>query len=260
MTSSDPEYIGRLVAQTPLLLMLDIDGTLCDIVPESGDARVPEATREVLQRLARRVDVHVAFVTGRSLRDARRMVRVDGTHIHANHGVEIAHPDGTVEIEDGWSAAAPFMRAATAELAVALGAFPRSLLEEKEYSLTVHHRGIDRSLEAELVAAVSEIAARHGVRMEGGKCVLNIVPDIGVDKGTAVMRLVTELFGSETTGAVLFAGDDVTDEHAFRALARVPGAVTVKVGERSVPTAAKFTLPDPSAVHTMLAAIEEQLA
>lgn len=259
-TSRSPEQIAQLVSRTPLLLMLDIDGTLCDIVPEPGDARVPGSTRAVLQRLARRKDVHVALVTGRSARDAQRMAQLDGVHIHANHGIEIVQPDGAIEIDAGWELAAPSLQSTATQLAALIAAYPGSSLEHKEYTLSVHYRDVDASRETDLVSAVGAIAATHGVRVEGGKCVLNLIPAVVANKGTAVTRLVADVFGGHVTGSILFAGDDVTDEHAFRALAPIARAVTVKVGEGVLATAARYSLPDPRAVHSMLAAIEEQLA
>lgn len=256
MTVGTPEHLAALLDGSPLLLMLDIDGTLCDIVPRPEDALVPDVARDVLQQLAERNDVHVALVTGRSVRDARRMVRLDGVHIHANHGIEISHPGGETEIEAGWSSAAPALHSTANEIAAMLPDFPGAFLEHKEYSLTVHHRDVDESRTADLSAAVAAIAATHSVRVESGKSVLNIVPAMSVNKGTAVMRLARGVLGPDITGSILFAGDDVTDEHGFRALADVPNAVTVKIGNDSAHTAAGYRLSGPAAVHRLLALIQ----
>lgn len=251
-----PEQLAVLLEKIPLLLMLDIDGTLCEIVHRPEDARVPDEVRDVLQQLAQVDGVHVALVTGRSVRDAQRMVRVDGVHIHANHGIEILHPGGEMEIEAGWSDAAPALQSTGDDIAAVLQNFPGAFLEHKEYSLTVHYRDVDASRIADLSAAIAAIAATHSVRVESGKSVLNVVPAISVDKGTAVMRLVRDVLGPEVVGSILFAGDDVTDEHAFRALAHMPNAVTVKIGDDSVHTAAKYRLYGPAAVHRLLALIQ----
>lgn len=260
MTVDSPDSLAALLEERPLLLMLDIDGTLCEIVRRPEDARVPDGARDVLQRLADREDVHVALVTGRSARDARRMVPVNGVHIHANHGIEILHADGATEIEAGWSVVAPALHTVANELAAILDHFPGASLEHKDYSLTVHYRDMDPSLTADLAATVSAVAATHAVRVEGGKSVLNIVPAMAVDKGTAVTRLVRDVLTSDVDGSILFAGDDVTDEHAFRALADVPGAVTVKIGDGLVHTAARYNLPDPASVHRLLAILEARRA
>ena len=62
---------------------------------------------------------------------------------------------------------------------------------------------------------------------------VNILPPLAVDKGTATLRLVRE----HNLRAVAFFGDDVTDLHAFRALRalREDGAAqTLAVGVGSV--------------------------
>ncbi len=247
-----PQRIAALLNGTPLLIMLDIDGTLSDIVPTPDDAAVPEIARVAVQRLSNTAGVHVALVTGRAVREAQRMVPVRGVHIHGNHGIEVAHANGGTEIDAGWNAEAAAIRAAASEITDALSAFPGALLEHKNYSLSVHYRRVAPNRVDALLAQVRTIAASHGVAVEGGKSVLNLLPKIAVNKGTAAMRLVQEVFGERTDGAILFAGDDVTDEHAFRALALVPRAVTVKVGTGAEATAARYRLNSPADVHRLL--------
>ncbi len=255
-----PERIAALLHGTPLLVMLDIDGTLSDLAPVPDEATVPEIARVAVQRLSNTTGVHVALVTGRAVRDARRMVPVRGVHIHGNHGIEIAHASGETEIEGSWNAEAAAVGAAAGELAKVVDAFPGALLEHKNYSLSVHYRHVaPTSIEA-LVAQVRTIAASHGVAVEGGKSVLNILPKTAVNKGTAAMRLVHEVFGGRIDGAILFAGDDVTDEHAFRALFGLPRAVTVKVGTGEDATAAKYRLDRPGDVHRLLVLLAERSA
>jgi trehalose 6-phosphate phosphatase len=50
----------------------------------------------------------------------------------------------------------------------------------------------------------------------------------------------------------LYVGDDETDEDAFRAL---PSAVTARVGDRDVETAARYRLADPAEVYRLLEAL-----
>ena len=79
-------------------LFCDIDGTISPIVSRPADAAVPEATREVLAVLVRRLGV-VAFVTGRSLEDGRRMIPLDGATYVGTHGLEVLRGDGSVQTE-----------------------------------------------------------------------------------------------------------------------------------------------------------------
>ena len=87
--------------------------------------------------------------------------------------------------------------------------------------------------------------------LKPGKDVLEVaVTD--ADKGSAVRRLAAEIGAA----AVLYLGDDVTDEDAFRAL----GAddVTVKIGDGV--TVADHRVPDPPAAVAMLEFLAALLA
>ena len=72
-------------------LILDVDGTLAPIVPRPEDAAVPTETRAELERLAGRYRL-LAFVSGRTSDDARRIVGVDGAAYVGVHGLEL-EPD-----------------------------------------------------------------------------------------------------------------------------------------------------------------------
>jgi trehalose 6-phosphate phosphatase len=107
----------------------------------------------------------------------------------------------------------------------------------------------DRSAAAALLQAAGA-QADSSLTMKPGKDVLELaVTD--ADKGSAVRRLATELGAA----AVLYLGDDVTDEDAFRALG--PDDVTVKVGEGE--TAARYRVADPGAVVALLGSLADLL-
>jgi trehalose-phosphatase len=104
-----------------------------------------------------------------------------------------------------------------------------------------------------LRASLEAIADQYGLRLTEGKGVLELRPPVEHDKGTAVLALARRLGGLVPGTSVIFAGDDQTDEDAFRTLRRHnPDAVTVRVAEDDVPTAAEFRLPDPEAVRRFL--------
>ena len=77
----------------PLLVGLDVDGTLAPIVADPAAARIPEATQQLLRKLAKREGLIVALLTGRDLPALRRMGSVAGawrgrpeTHPRGMHG------------------------------------------------------------------------------------------------------------------------------------------------------------------------------
>ncbi|MEO7083911.1 MAG: trehalose-phosphatase, partial [Gemmatimonadaceae bacterium] len=75
-----PSLARRLDGQ-PLLLLLDIDGTLAPIASRPDEARLPAATQRVLAELAMLPGTYVVATSGRSARDARRLVGVDNVWI-----------------------------------------------------------------------------------------------------------------------------------------------------------------------------------
>src|SRR5437867_8520956 len=71
-----PELAQRL-SGSPLVLLLDVDGTLSPIAPRPEHAVVPPETTRVLNDLAALPTVHAAIVSGRSAAYARRLGGVD---------------------------------------------------------------------------------------------------------------------------------------------------------------------------------------
>src|SRR5918997_1361565 len=84
---------------SPLIVMLDVDGTLAPITSRPEEAAVPPETKRVIAALASRPGVHVALVSGRAAAVARRMVGVSNAWVIGNHGYETVGPDGETVID-----------------------------------------------------------------------------------------------------------------------------------------------------------------
>jgi alpha,alpha-trehalase len=239
---------------TPLVIMLDIDGTLCDLVERADVAVLPEAVRAALVLLERRRGdgVHVALVTGRSVADAQRMIGITGIPIHGNHGMERLLEDGTTCGPDGFDVEEARLHAAAGDLIVLAREFPGTSVEDKRFSLSVHFRGMNDELVPEFLRRASQIAERNGLRSASGKRVVNVLPVISRNKGDAVRDILHETGATSSTASILFVGDDVTDEDAFVALRPIPGAVTARVGEPTTQSAARYSLDDTRAVRELL--------
>lgn len=246
-------------AAHPLILLLDIDGTLAPIAPRPEDARVPAETIAVLGSLAGMPHTHLALVTGRAPASARRLVPVPGAWIIGNHGAEQLAPEGAHTVDPRVAAYAPAVQRAVAELAPVLAAVPGAWVEDKEWSASVHYRQA-APVDAPRVAAAARAAgARVGLRVGEGKMVVELRAPVAVDKGTAGVALARALGADAPAAAVLAAGDDVTDEDLFRHLGEAwpePGRMfTVRVGSPDVPTAAAYRVADPEAFRGVLAAV-----
>jgi trehalose 6-phosphate phosphatase len=246
------EDLAPLAAARPLVVLLDVDGTLAPIAARPEDARVPDDTRAAVRRLAESPGVHVALVSGRPAADARRLVGVDGVWAIGSHGAERVAPDGGAEIDPSVAAHEDAVARAAAALTGALGTVPGVLVECKRWSTAVHYRLADRARVPDIVAAARAAAEREGLRAGDGKEVVELRAPVDVDKGTAVLALLDRLGGRAAGAASLFVGDDVTDEDGFRRLADVAGALTVRVGRADATTAASVVVDDPATVRDLL--------
>jgi trehalose-phosphatase len=240
------------LAGRPLLLMLDVDGTLAPIAPHPSLARVPDETRDILAKLAGRPRVLVVVVSGRAAHDARRMVGVENLWTIGNHGAEVISPSGEVTVDPAVARyAAPMSRVAET-LQPALAGFDGVVLENKEWTLSIHYRLVDDAVVPQLQDLVKDSAERNGLLVTQGKRVIEIRPPVNVDKGTAIRRLAERLGAFAPDASLLFAGDDATDEDAFQMLrAELPRAVTIHVGDNTK-TAAEFSLATPERVRALL--------
>lgn len=240
---------------SPLVIMLDVDGTLAPIAPRPDAVVVPAETRRAIATLAARDDMHVVLVSGRAAADARRLVSALHVWVIGNHGFEITGPDGEELVEQQVAHYRPVVAQAARRLAAQVAHVPGVILEDKGWTLSVHYRLADPAVVPRLRAAVEETVAHLGLRLTFGKEVLEVRPPVRVDKGTAVVQLGLKLGGLGDSGSLMFVGDDQTDEDAFRALrARAGHSVTVRVlhDDVAAPTAAEFSAHDPIEVRAFL--------
>ncbi|GAA0255329.1 trehalose-phosphatase [Cryptosporangium japonicum] len=237
--------IARLSGVGTLLVATDYDGVLAPIVNDPAKAFPLPAGIDALQELGTLPRTSVALLSGRALVDLARLSGLGGEALLVGtHGVEF---------DDGFAipAEAAELRARLlAELGPLVGAVPGAALEEKIASVAVHVRNADEDAGEKLLAAVAAGPGSHpGVHSTAGKKVLELAV-VETSKGTA-LDVLRERTGAD---AVLFAGDDVTDEKAFAVLR--PGDVGVKVGPGE--TAAEYRVDDPEAAVAMFALLSEE--
>lgn len=253
----DPRALGSRLAGSPLVVLLDVDGTLAPIAPRPEDATVPRETVDALRALAARSDAHVGLISGRGAADARRLVGVAGLWAVGNHGLEMLGPDDALQVHDGvrpWAGALATVRDRARAL---VDRTPGALLEDKGATLSIHYRLAGERDVPRLAAEVEALAAASGLRVTHGRKVVEVRPPIAVDKGTAVLGLARQLGAGAPAASVVFAGDDTTDEDAMRALrAWRHDAVTIHVeGEEPRETTAEFIVDGPAALAKWLAAL-----
>ena len=196
-------------------ILLDVDGTLAPIVDRPDEAEVPATTRELLRALAATYAL-VAGVSGRPALDARRVVGLDEIAYSGNHGFELLLPGASEPQPD------PSLDGHEGDArAFVAGLDQRDLervgirIEDKGAIVALHWRGSENVGEAESLAREIEAGADwRGLVAHRGRKVLEIRPDVAINKGIAVAALIR----ARPVKTAMYAGDDRTDVDAFAAL------------------------------------------
>lgn len=246
MTQDLDVQLASLAAAPVLLVATDFDGTVAPIVsrPELVDPNREAIV--ALRRLSEMPNTHVAVISGRALADlSSRLGAVTAARLVGSHGSEFEAgfvDTLTVELQERLVAAGRALDEVAAR-------FPGAHVERKPASVAFHYREVDPARTLDVVAAVdARIPSSEGLHRKLGKMVIEFGA-LPLDKGSALENLRSRLGAS----AVVYFGDDVTDEDAFAKL-RGPD-VGVKVGPGD--TLAPFRVADPVEVSRSLARIAE---
>lgn len=233
------DALDRLASRPAILVACDFDGVLAPLVSDpSKSAPLPDSA-DALRALAEAPDTTVAVVSGR---DRETLAALSGfgppMHLVGSHGAQFAG-----EFIIGPSEAALLDRLA-AELARLSAGVDGVLLERKPASIAVHVRNTPAEAGERVLAAVSDGPAQWpGVHPTAGKMVLELAV-IEASKGAALDVLRQQV----DADAVLYVGDDVTDEKAFARLGSTDVGIKVGPGE----TLATYRVADPVAVTQVL--------
>ena len=200
-------------------LLFDFDGTLSPIVDRPADARPGPGVVDALVVLTARYRT-VTVISGRPVAFLADHLP-PGIDLSGLYGLE-RRVDGVV----GAMAGTDRWRGVIADAVSRLeGDLPTGVfVEPKGLSVTVHTR-LRPDLADAAAKVVHEVGAALDLDVRPAKSSLELHPPVAVDKGTVVRELAA---GAD---AVLYAGDDVGDTPAFRALheLRAGGVETLAV-------------------------------
>jgi len=241
-----PIPVMALASTERLLVCCDFDGTLSVIVDDPGAARPVQGAIHALESLAAAPATWVAIVSGRALIDLTRLTPLPTmVQLVGSHGAEF-EVGSIVAFGPRQATLLDVVAEACARIVQGVSGV---LMERKPASVAVHVRRVD-SLSADRVVAeiVAGPGSLPGVHVLPGKGVIELAA-MSQGKGDAVDVLRQKWSAT----AVLFVGDDLTDEDAFAAL--LPGDVGIKVGPE--PSTAGLHVSDPQAVVVLLEALAE---
>ena len=233
-----------------ILIALDFDGTLAPLVDNPEASRMIAPAREALEALTRMPGVTIALVTGRAIDSVKRVADpLDEWFLVGSHGVEVLSPGELSEYETPWLVPSELIKKFEAVVA----AHPGTRLEQKPFGLALHTRGVDENL-----ARDAESAAHLVCEGRGGELVVRTGHGIvecsiqSATKGSGIGEMRRRLRPS----AVLYAGDDRTDEDGFAVLGENDVAIRVGGGV----TIAPYRLDDPEAVAEALWFVQRERA
>lgn len=232
-----------------LLLMFDCDGTLAPIAPRPEAARVRAATLERLRLIENIPAARLAVISGRPEKELRAMMPgLRKTMFIGDHGAVISSR----------TALRKKIRNYLSVFESISPDYPGLLIEDKDVAAGLHYRNAAVETSADFMKWFYKWWLRDGdpnlFSIMTGKKVFEIRPRAHGDKGTAVLGLLNGAGDLKKTFA-LYAGDDTTDEAAFKALnaAALPElSATILVAETDRPTHARYRVESPAVVHAVL--------
>jgi trehalose 6-phosphate synthase/phosphatase len=241
-TTSDrpvaPDELDRCLAAfvrgREVALFLDFDGTLAPIVDHPGEATIPPEVADALAACAARADTSVTILSGRALDDLRKRVGPAPVGLAGNHGLRIEAPGlGCFEHPD-----VSHFEKQTGLLARELRKIdaPGAWVEEKGVTLTLHLRAVAPAARDHAAREARARISAAGFQPRSARCAIEARPPIGWDKGLAMLHILRARYGLAWPReiAVICAGDDETDEDAFRALQDL--GMTFRVGPSHGPS------------------------
>lgn len=243
-----------------LVVLSDFDGTLAEFDLDPTLPRIRSDAFAALVALSSLSHVTLGLVSGRRVADlARRVPLGSEVYMAGLHGLEIVVDDRSWR-HDAVERALTAVQALETSLAPLVAGWAGARLEAKGAAVAVHVRGVARDDRARVLAAADATAApwltAGALRQLVGADVHEYLPAAAWNKGDAVRWIAHDVErDTGETPALVYFGDDLTDEDAFRA---VGDGVSIVVGRRA--SAARYRLDAPADVAALLADLAEALA
>ncbi|MCF2574092.1 trehalose-phosphatase [Brevibacterium sp. UCMA 11754] len=280
--------LGQVTGADSVLIALDFDGVLAPLQDNPDLSRMLPESAQAIVDLSTLPATRVALVSGRDVTTLRRLADPSpGVWLVGSHGAEVdlgsSSPASTPS--PGVTMNQPQVSVAEQRMLTAIDAHIESFehdlssgsgassepgsgsssepgsgsvsesgsgsvtevrVERKPFSRTVHTRGLDPEFASALHAHVIAVQAEHpGIRVIEGHDITELAVKTAT-KGDGLRALIA----AGSPAAVLYLGDDVTDEDAFAELEGLPTGLSIKVGP--APTRAPWRITDPSAVAELL--------
>lgn len=226
--------LTRVAGAPTLLVVSDFDGTLAGFSTDALHVPVNRESIAALQALGKLPNTHTAILSGRHLAGLAQVAGdVGDIQLVGSHGAEGI----TLTAEQSEK-----LEQLTDQLEALVDGIDGAFIEHKPVHRVLHYRKVSPELHEGLVERATALAT-DGVHLTHGKCIEEFSV-LDVTKGT----WITQARENYSADAVVFLGDDFTDENGMRALG--PNDLGVRVGDGE--TLAHLRVTDVDAVETFL--------
>lgn len=226
------EALGRLSTHETVLICLDFDGCVAELVQDALQASPVPANAAAIEDLASLDGVVLAYVSGRPMETLRELATPpQGMLLVGSHGAErdLSGFTGSnspgLELDTAESAARSEIIQVLEQIAAE---HDGAWVEHKPAGAAIHVRRVpDPELgEHILEQARTALSVVDRAHLKEGKQILESVVVLAT-KGEGI----EDLRHLVKADAVLFAGDDITDEHGFAVLRGDDVGIKVGLGE-----------------------------
>lgn len=244
-TDVSPPELARMIRPVldTALVAFDVDGVLAPLVGHADDAELLPDVRPALAALAERSKV--AILSGRALESLERLFAFPaGIDVIGSHGLEVRGA-ASPQLDDDERYTYDQLEIIATRGAEAAG--DGAWVEYKPASVVLHTREAESVLAEPAVKAVTDLARMiDDAQVKPGSGVVELLARTA-SKGVALLALAERLGRSP----IVYLGDDVTDEDAFRVMADRDISVRIGPGE----SGARFRLAGPADVGEVLRAL-----
>lgn len=251
-----------LNAREKTILLTDFDGTLTPIQKHPDLVNLSEEIRQILIKYSQNKALFLGIITGRSLKQIKKLVNIPEILYVANHGIELEGP-GIHYVSKEARKARYILWHIYMRLFKSLKHIEGMHIEDKGFSISLHYRAVKKKGDIEFVtstlhAITKPFLDRKMLSLSTGKMVYEIRPPVEWNKASTIQWLLAHYFPEEfSEGALLiYLGDDKADIEVFDSL-RGKG-LTIFVGNPLDTSTAEYYVHSPEEVKAFLEHLYEQ--
>ena len=260
ITEFTPKILKKISAEKKLFLCCDYDGTLVSFSKKPDDTDTPDKVLTLLEDLNSASEISVAVLSGRSLPELQKLIPLSSITLAGLHGIQVKYFDGEKFI---WPRAKKVKKRLVRikeDLVENFSKLPGTIVEDKEYALSVHYRayqGEDEEVKKAFYSTVDTYRPFEAMEILEGSKLMEIRPK-GWHKGKALKKIRKYLTSGEPV--TLYFGDDTTDEDAFRVLNREEKDFPVLISKNGrKESSARYFLRNPEEVLSFLETLKNNI-